>query len=201
MRLRSPAEILSEARSDISGILERALEKLGGLVSPSKIVASSITFRQGDTPIMVQLKLKRDLPVGPDEQRWMERYLSSEMGQPLVLNFQLLPFWSLSVFPPETSSFRRNTWLNSEDAISLYKAGAGPLLQIESQPESTRSRRDAALRLDAAKQYLTETGDIPADRIEAVVTKDVSSPPQLVLRFVPSSEAGRPIERGAGPEK
>jgi hypothetical protein len=62
VRLRSPAEILSEARKDVLGTLEQALRKLGGLLAPSKIAGSSIAFGQGNPPISVQLKIKRDMP-------------------------------------------------------------------------------------------------------------------------------------------
>ena len=199
VRLRSPGEILSEARSDTSGVLERALEKLGGLVSPSKIAASSITFRQGDPPITVQLELRRDLPMSPDEQKWMERFLSSELEQPLSLNVQLSPLLEPLVFPPGEIELAPEHIQELQKAASLYKAGAGPILQIESQPENARFRRQAVLRLDAAKKYLAETGAVPVDRIKAVVSRNEAPEPQLVLRFLPSPGATRASDREAVP--
>jgi uncharacterized hydrophobic protein (TIGR00271 family) len=197
VRLRSPAEILSEARSDVSGVLERATEKLGRLVAPSRISASSITFGKGDPPVTVLLRLKRDLPLSPEEHQWMERCLSTELQQPIVLEVELLPLLEPLVFPAGSIELVPDHTTQLQEAGRLFKAGAGPCLEIESKPESARSLRTASLRLSAAKRYLIEQGAIPADRIKGIVTKNIASQPQLVLRFAPASEAGHPRESAA----
>jgi uncharacterized hydrophobic protein (TIGR00271 family) len=201
MRLRSPAEILSEARSDVSSLLERALEKLGGLVSPSKIVGSSITFERGDPPVTVRLRLKRDLPIGLEEHRWMERYLSAELEQPLLLEVELVPLLDPLVFPEGVFELTPEHTAQLEEAGRLYREGAGPFLEIESRPENARSLRAAGLRLSAAKRYLVEQAAIPPDRLKAIVTKRAFPQPQLVLRFLPSEEVGSERETGVGREE
>jgi uncharacterized hydrophobic protein (TIGR00271 family) len=201
IRLRSPAEIISEARSDVSGVLERATEKLGELVAPSRISASSITFKQGNPPMMVRLRLKRDLPISPEEHQWMERYLSTELQQPLVLEVELLPLLEPLVFPAGSIELAPDHAVQLQEACRLFKAGAGPFIEIESKPESARALRAANLRLNEAKRYLIGQGAIPADRIKGIVTKHIASQPQLVLRFVTASEASRPNESTVSREK
>jgi uncharacterized hydrophobic protein (TIGR00271 family) len=188
VRLRSPSEMISDARHDASGILDHALAKLGGLLIPSKIVGSSITFAQRDPRVSIRLDLRRDLSISAEERKWMEKFLSEELRQPISLNIELLPLLEPLVFPPGATGLTREHTALLKEAGTLYQSGAGPLLQVDSQPESERSRRAAGLRLSAARRYLIEECGVPADQIIAAVARESSKEPRVILRFVSSPE-------------
>lgn len=192
VRIRSPGEVFSESQADLRKILEPRLEKLSGLMSPSKVVASSITFGPGSPPISVRLSMKRDLSLTPEEHRWLQKWLSAELEQPLLLEVDLVPLVAPLSFLPGQATLNPEQENLLREVGRLYHAGAGPFLRLNSIPENSRATRAAMDRMVAAKRFLTDQCAVPQGSVKGRVTSK-SSPdgPVLEFRFSSVQEDGQ----------
>ena len=126
-----------------------------------------------------------------EEQRWIERFLSKELQQPVSLDILLKPMLEPLMFAKGETGLTSEHEAVLREAGKLFKAGAGSILQIESQPESRGALRYAKLRLEAAKRYLADQCAVPPERIKAGVARAPSSTPSLVLTFINAPDSSR----------
>lgn len=191
VRPRSPGETLSDARNDVLSTLDAAIAELSGLMAPSKITNASMTLSKGDSPFEVNLQIQRDIPLDPEEQHWIEKFLSKELQQPVSVNIVLSPLLAPLMFADGEKGLTPEHEAALRAAGKLFAQGAGDFLQVESVPESHAPARWARLRLEAAKRYLVAQCSIPPDKLKGGVARKAASTPSLVLTFMKAPASSR----------
>ncbi len=198
VRPSSPGETLSDARDGVLSTLDVAIAELSNLMAPSIITNASMTLSKGDSPFEVNLQIQRDIPLNPEEQHWIEKFLSKELQQTVSLNIALSPLLAPLMFAGGEKDLTPEHEAALREAGKLFAQGAGDFLQVESVPEGHAPSSWARLRLEAAKRYLVDQCSIPPGKLKCKVARKSSSTPSLVLTFMKAPDMSRqPDNAGA----
>ncbi|OGW56167.1 MAG: hypothetical protein A3D21_09040 [Nitrospirae bacterium RIFCSPHIGHO2_02_FULL_42_12] len=122
-------------------------------------------------PVAINLKIKKDNPVTETEMRWLNRILSEELGYPVDLKVESVPFISPIVFN------RGETLLSDEMKTALleirkvYQRSPASKFVIESYPGAAgqKEKRFAEERADIIAALFAEEFKIPHESIKKVV--------------------------------
>ena len=168
---RPPGEVLRSSRDDSLGIVRKTIEKINKIISPSIVDDFYIGFHYNVAPVAINLKIKKDNPVTETEMRWLNRILSEELGYPVDLKVESVPFISPIVFN------RGETLLSDEMKTALleirkvYQRSPASKFVIESYPGAAgqKEKRFAEERADIIAALFAEEFKIPHESIKKVV--------------------------------
>ena len=171
---RPPMEVLRSSRESVVAVVRQSSDKMERIITPSTIDDFLVGFHDKTVTVSITMKLRRDTPVTDEEQLWLKRLLESELGIPVELTIETVPFVPPLVFK------RGDTALNPAMRVQLapigdiYKRAPQIRCRIEAVPESgldPRKRRQLSeKRIEAVTAVLVRECGVPKERIDAAIS-------------------------------
>lgn len=178
---RPPGEVIRISREDSVGTVRKTVEKIDRIIAPSVVDDFYIGFHYKAIPIVVNLKIKRDNLLSDSEIRWLNRILSEDLGHPVALKVETVPFVSPLVFK------RGDTLLSNEMKTALlevkkvYQRSPASTFVIESYPGtgSQKEKRLAEERADIIAALLAGEFKIPPESIKKIIHRSTAKLPTV----------------------
>lgn len=170
---RPPREIIAASRESVVTVVRQSAEKVEKIIAPSTVADLAIGFRDKTLGVDIAMKLRRDAPMTGDERVWIRRLLESELGVPVELSIETVPFVAPLVFKRGDAALSAE--MRSQLAVigDLYKRVDGMRCRVEAVPETglaQRQRRELMeKRIAAVKNILMTQCGVPLENIETTV--------------------------------
>ncbi|MCC7201434.1 MAG: TIGR00341 family protein [Nitrospirae bacterium] len=176
---RPPSEIIRSSREDSLGTIRKTVEKIDRIIAPSIVDDFYIGFHYKATPVVVSLKIKKDTPMTESEIQWLSKILSEDLGHPVDLKVETIPFITPLVFN------RGETTLSDEmktvllEIKKVYQRDPSSEFVVESYPE-TASRKEKMLaeeRAGIVVNILVDEFKIPRESVKKIVHRSTMKSP------------------------
>jgi uncharacterized hydrophobic protein (TIGR00271 family) len=190
---RSPGDMVRSAGESVRSVARHAGERIDRIIAPSKITGFSMTFSDKPDKVSIRLTVRQDAPFSSEESLWLSRILASELGQPIDLTVETVPFLPLLLFKPgetELSEEIKKTILNIKE---IYTQGGNISVSVEAFPEKSgrAGLTVARKRSESVAGFLISECRIPGDRIKTVVSSKRVRQPAIRITVASSR---RPLQ-------
>ncbi len=185
---RPPAEILTASRESVVNVVRQSSEKLEKIIAPSTVDDISVGFRDKTFDVSIAMKIRRDRPMTADERVWLRRMLESELGVPVDLSVDTVPFLAPLVFRRGDATVTDGMRAQLAVIGAAYKKAPGMRCRIDAVPESglaRRTQRDLAnRRIEAVKTVLATECGVPKEQIEAAIDAKAQREPLVRVTVI-----------------
>jgi len=180
---RPPREIIRISREDSVGTVRKSVEKIENIIAPSVVEDFYIGFHYKTSPIAVSLKIKRDNLMSDSERLWLNRILSDDLGHPVDMKIEIVPFVPPLVFNRVETSLREEMKKALVEIEKAYKRSPASVFVIESYPgaASQKEKRLAEERADIIMALFTEEFKIPQEKIKRIVHRGTRKSPTVKI--------------------
>lgn len=180
---RPSSEIIRNSREASIGIVRKTAEKIDRIITPSVVDDFYIEFHLKEVPITVNLKIKRDNLLSDSEIQWLKRMLSEDLGHPVVLKVETIPFVPLLVFKRGEVQLSEEIKSALMEIKNVYKRSPASTYIIESYPvaANTKEKLQAEERAGIIEALLTEEFKIPGEKIKKVVHRRTMKEPTVKI--------------------
>jgi uncharacterized hydrophobic protein (TIGR00271 family) len=196
VKQRLPAEIVTDARRELLQLLQGATDRINAVISPSMVKEFSVGFPNHGVQLTLNLVITRDYPLSEDEVRFLENMTSSELGVPVLLRVETVPFISPLVFPNNGVQISEEMGRSLLAAKQVFERDPDMTITVASHPENpskrNRNRLSARKRAESVALFLRETCSIPKERIRTVTAaSEKDNRPTVIVSIVPVSNENR----------
>ena len=180
---RPPREIIRISREDSVGTVRKSVEKIDNIIAPSVVEDFYIGFHYKTSPIAVSLKIKRDNLMSDSEILWLNRILSDDLGHPVDMKIETVPFVPPLVFNRGEKSLTEEMKKALLEIGKAYKRSPASAFVIESYPgaASQKEKRLAEERADIIMALFTEEFKIPQEKIKRIVHRGAKNSPMVKI--------------------
>jgi len=176
---RPPGEIIRSSREDFVGTVRKTVEKIDKIIVPSVVDDFYIGFHYKSTPMAVNLKIKRDNLLSDSEIRWLNRILLEDLGHPVDLKVETVPFVPPLVFNKGETALTGEMKNALVEIGKVYKRSPASTFVIESYP-------------GAANQKEKRLAEERAGLIVALLAGEFKIPPESVKKIIHRSTVKLP---------
>src|SRR3990170_3902139 len=131
---RPPGEIIRSSREDSIGTVRKTVEKIDRIIAPSIVDDFYIGFHYKATPVAVNLKIKRDDLMSDSEIRWLGKILSEDLGHPVDLKVESVPFVTPLIFNRGETLMSEEMKKTLLEIKRVYQRSPASTFVIESYP-------------------------------------------------------------------
>jgi uncharacterized hydrophobic protein (TIGR00271 family) len=193
VKQRLPAEIVTDARTETLQLLQGTTDRINAVISPSIVREFTVGFPNHGVQISLNLVITRDYPMSADEVRFLENMASNELGVPVRLRVETMPFISPLVFPNGGIKISEEMGRSLLAAKQVFERYPDISITVASHPEypskRSRNRLSAKARAESVANFLTEMCSIPKERISTVTAAaDKGSRPNVKVSILPLSD-------------
>lgn len=190
MKPRLPAEIVTDARRELMPLLKAATERITGVISPAVVTGFSVGFSSRGSGTYLALRINRDYPLSGDEARLLENLVSSELGVPVTLRVETVPFVPALVFQGDAVAITDEMGRTLLAARSVFERAPDMTVTVATWPaypaNRERNRLAARRRAESVALFLTENCKIPRDRIRiSAMPPEKGAGPAVTVRILP----------------
>jgi uncharacterized hydrophobic protein (TIGR00271 family) len=188
---RPPGEVLRASRESVISIARQSSDKLEKIIAPSSVADLSVGFRDKSFGISVDLKIRRDSPMSGEERLWLKHLLESEMGVPVELSVESVPFVPPLVFRRGDATISDSMRAQLAAIGAVYQKDPQLRCRIDAVAESGLPRRKqrelAGRRIDAVKNILATECGVPKENIATSVNAEARKEPFVHVTVTLSS--------------
>lgn len=180
---RPPGEIIRSSREDSVGTMRKTVEKIDRIIAPSIVDDFYIGFHYKATPVVVNLKIKKDAPLTESEIRWLNRILSDDLGHPVDLKVEIAPFVAPLVFTGGETSLSDEMKTALFEIKKVFQRNPASKFIVESYPKtaSRKEKRLAEERADIIVALLVGEFKIPRGSVKKVVPLSTMKSPVVKI--------------------
>lgn len=172
---RNPADVLRTSRESVISVVRQSSEKVEKIISPSTIADLYVGFHDKTFKVSIAMKIKKDAPLSEEEILWLKRMFTNDLGIPVDLSIETVPFVPLLVFERGETSLSDDMKTALSTIKDAYMKNSSIHITVEAVPGSFFSYKKriglAEQRLQAVKTVLTEDFKIPESSITAAVNR------------------------------
>lgn len=172
---KPPWEVIKASREDVVKVIRQVSGKVEKLISPSPVTDFSFGFDDRSNSVSVTLVIKRDKALSGEQTVILERMMADELGLPVRLAVENIPFVEPLVFSPGDNAVSAEMRMSLAGVRDAFRKDNKITLQIESYSESSISYKKriklAKERADAVSNILTQEYKIPAGVIRTSVNR------------------------------
>jgi len=172
---RNPADVLKTSRESVISVVRQSSEKVEKIISPSTIADMYVGFHDKTFKVSIAMKIKKDAPLTGEEINWLKRMFATDLGIPVDLSIETVPFVPLLVFDRGEISLSDDMKAALSTVKDAYMKNSGILVTVQASPESAFSYKKkiglAEQRAQAVKTVLTEEYKIPESAVTVLINK------------------------------
>ncbi|MRR56000.1 MAG: TIGR00341 family protein [Deltaproteobacteria bacterium] len=190
---RQPTEIVQSTRTETMRLMNKEIAKINAVIAPATVTEYTfgINSRQQEFPL--ELRLQTDWPLNAGQIILLERMIGSDLGIGVRLRIRTDPFFPELLFSPGETELREEMKKSLLPAKSIFAAEPRLRVTITTYPETSGNRtenlRSSRERAKTIAGYLTETADIPPERITTVIDRTKTpNTPKVKVTLVPEQE-------------
>lgn len=190
VKQRLPVEIMTDARRDLLPLLKTATDRISGVIAPATVTGFTIGFSSHGIGPSLVLRISRDYPFSVDEVRFLEKLASSELGVPVTLRVETVPFIPPLLFSGGEVRISPEMGRSLMAANAVFERAPGMTVAVTSRPDYPANRGRnlpaARQRAESVALFLNENAKIPRERIRVVTTQAVrGAGPTVTVRILP----------------
>ena len=178
---RPPGEIITSSRKDSLETVRKTVEKIDRIIAPSIVDDFYIGFHYKGTPVVINLKIKKDAPLTESEIQWLNRILSEDLGHPVVLKVETTPFVASLVFSRGETTLSDEMKSALQEIKKVYQRDPASEFIVESYPETAnlKEKRLAEERADIIVAVLVGEFKVPMESVKKVVHRSTMKSPTV----------------------
>ena len=189
---RPPLELIRASRDSAIAVVRQASQRVETIIAPSSIADFSVSFHDKTFTVSIAMKIRRDTPVSDEERSWIRKMISSELNLPVDLSVETVPFVPLLVFKHGETSLSDEMKAALMAIRDAYRKDPSLRCRVEAYPESGlaagKRRGLAGLRIEGVSETLRETGGVPEDHIERVISRQTRREPVVKVSVLHGGE-------------
>jgi len=168
---KPPADVIKNSREESIGILRKTVDKIERIISPSVVEDFYVGFNYKTSPIIVNLKIKRDVHLSNAERGWLKRIIAEDIRLPVELDVEVVPFFPLFVFDKGEKALSDEMRSTLSGIREIYKRSPASKVIIESYPgAATKKERGLAEeRADMIGMVIISDFKVPRENIEKII--------------------------------
>jgi uncharacterized hydrophobic protein (TIGR00271 family) len=172
---RNPADVLKTSRESVISVVRQSSEKVEKIISPSTIADMYVGFHDKTFKVSIAMKIKKDAPLTEEEINWLKRMFAADLGIPVDLSIETVPFVPLLVFDKGEISLSDDMKTALSTVKDAYMKNSSIRVTVQTSPESafsyTKRAGLAEQRAQAVKTVLTEEYKIPESAVTILINK------------------------------
>jgi uncharacterized hydrophobic protein (TIGR00271 family) len=181
---KPPWDVLKASREDAVKVIKKTTVRVEKLISPSSITDFQVGFNDKSLTVSIGLSIKRDGPLSDDQILLLRRLMADELGLPVSLTVESMPFVPPLVFNKGETDLSAEMKASLAAVRDAYRKDNKITLLIESYPESSFSYRKrtqlAGQRAGAVSSILINEYGVPETSIKTSVNKRKADKAPLV---------------------
>jgi uncharacterized hydrophobic protein (TIGR00271 family) len=183
---RSPGEMIGSAEDNVKTVIRNSNEKIDRIIAPSKVTDFSVTFHNKSERVSINLTLRRDTPFSPEESRFINRILSTELNRPIDLTVETVPFLPLLLFKPGDAALSEEIKKELLTIKDIHMQDEYISVSVEAYPEKSGKAGIilAKKRSESVAAFLTGECRIPGNRIVTTVASLIQRRPAARVTVV-----------------
>ena len=183
---RPPGEIIRSSREDSIGTVRKTVEKIDRIIAPSIVDDFYIGFHYKATPVAVNLKIKRDDLMSDSEIRWLGKILSEDLGHPVDLKVESVPFVTPLIFNRGETLMSEEMKKTLLEIKRVYQRSPASTFVIESYPGTgnQKEKRLAEERADIIAALFAEEFKIPKENIKKIIHRGTMKSPTVKISIL-----------------
>ena len=193
VKQRLPEEIVTDARRDLMRLLRASTDRINGILSPSTVKEFTVGFPSHGAEVSLFLLISRDNPLSGDEVRILQKMVAAEIGVPVSLRVETVPFIPPLLFPHGDVTISEEMGSSLLVAKHLFELDPDITVTVSSRPDfpSKRERNllSARERAESVALFLSETCKIPKERIRALTAPSKKGDkPTVTVSILPKGD-------------
>ena len=128
---KTPGEVVRDSGERVRSVLRTWLQKTDKIIAPSKVTDFTVGFSNRSAAVLINLKIRRDTPLGEEQALWIKRLLASDLNIPVDLKVETIPFLPVLRFKPGDSEPTEEMKKEVMTLKDIYRENQGIVLRVE----------------------------------------------------------------------
>jgi outer membrane protein OmpA-like peptidoglycan-associated protein len=161
---------------------------MGEIIAPAIVADFSVGFQDKTASVALLLKIRRDTPLSQEEVIWLRRILASDLGFPVELSVETVPFVPLLIFPAGQTGVSPEMKAALDSIRSLAQQDRTLSYFVEAYPEKLKDRKKAKTLAEERTRtiigILSGEYKIPEERIKTLIHASPQPSPAVKVSVI-----------------